>query len=168
MKSFSPMVTTMKGIFKGLKTIAKIFTVRKEHKIEIGYPTDVRHVSHIGLGASDSCPSWMNEFRRLEEASAGSVGSMARLRQTSWPSIDFEQPIGGVLLPAEVYIDGTTGHDSDCTGNLSGRRKTRRTTKARESSSSSSARSSSLRSTASFATACDDFGEQQSALRAVA
>ncbi|GJM97665.1 hypothetical protein PR202_ga14607 [Eleusine coracana subsp. coracana] len=168
------MVTTMKGIFKGLKTIAKIFTVRKEHKIEIGYPTD------------------MNEFRRLEEASAGSVGSMTRLRQTSWPSIgnltgtagfflqpltcfflcvaaDFEQPIGGVLLmPAEVYIDGTTGHDSDCTGNLSGRRKTRRTTKARESSSSSSARSSSLRSTASFATACDDFGEQQSALRAVA
>jgi len=30
-----------------------------EHEIEIGYPTDVRHVSHVGLGARDSCPSWV-------------------------------------------------------------------------------------------------------------
>ncbi|XP_062229596.1 CRIB domain-containing protein RIC10-like isoform X2 [Phragmites australis] len=83
------MAIAMKGIFKGFKIIAQIFTMHKEHEMEIGYPTDVRHVSHIGLGASDSCPSWMNEFRGLAEASAGGpVSSVAQSRQTSWASLD--------------------------------------------------------------------------------
>ncbi|TVU08577.1 hypothetical protein EJB05_41986 [Eragrostis curvula] len=81
------MAITMKGrIFKRLKIIARIF-MHKEHEIEIGFPTDVRHVSHIGLGTSDSCPSWMNEFRGLNEPSAGSVSSIAQSRQTSWASL---------------------------------------------------------------------------------
>jgi hypothetical protein len=28
--------------------------------MEIGYPTDVKHVAHIGLGTSDTSPSWVN------------------------------------------------------------------------------------------------------------
>ncbi|XP_022681738.1 CRIB domain-containing protein RIC6 isoform X2 [Setaria italica] len=51
------MAISMKGIFRGLKIIAQIF-MQREHEIEIGYPTDVRHVSHVGFGASGSCPSW--------------------------------------------------------------------------------------------------------------
>ena len=35
--------------------------VQREHEIEIGYPTDVRHVSHIGFGANGSCPSWVRD-----------------------------------------------------------------------------------------------------------
>jgi hypothetical protein len=38
--------------------------VQREHEIEIeiGYPTDVRHVSHVGFGgASGSCPSWVKD-----------------------------------------------------------------------------------------------------------
>ncbi|WVZ78896.1 hypothetical protein U9M48_026541, partial [Paspalum notatum var. saurae] len=77
------MAIAIKGIFKGLKIIAQIFTVHREEEgeereIEIGYPTDVRHVSHIGLGASsDSCPSWMIEFRGVEEAAEGGGASIA-------------------------------------------------------------------------------------------
>jgi hypothetical protein len=36
------------------------FAVHKEHEMEIGYPTDVKHVAHIGLGSSDTSPSWVN------------------------------------------------------------------------------------------------------------
>jgi hypothetical protein len=36
--------------------------VHREHEIEIGYPTDVRHVSHIGLGGSEPCPKWVRIF----------------------------------------------------------------------------------------------------------
>nr|CAB3471195.1 unnamed protein product [Digitaria exilis] len=87
------MVITMKGIFRGLKIIAQIFTVHKEleheHEIEIGYPTDVRHLSHIGLSATGSCPSWMNEFRVEEVAAAPASISYAAVqsRQVSWDSI---------------------------------------------------------------------------------
>lgn len=34
--------------------------VVKEREMEIGYPTDVKHVAHIGLdGPSGSAPSWV-------------------------------------------------------------------------------------------------------------
>ncbi|RLM55483.1 CRIB domain-containing protein RIC10-like isoform X3 [Panicum miliaceum] len=87
------MAMTIKGIFRGLKFIAQIFTVQREHVIEIGYPTDVRHVSHIGFGASGSSPSWMSEFRGVEEVAAAvggggaSASSAAQSRQTSWASL---------------------------------------------------------------------------------
>ncbi|KAL6603644.1 hypothetical protein ACP70R_044005 [Stipagrostis hirtigluma subsp. patula] len=166
------MVLTLKGIFKGLKIIAQIFTVQKEREIEIGCPTDVRHVSHIGLGAGDSCPSWMNEFRGMEEAaSAGpGVSSVAQSRQTSWASlVNFEQPMAiGVLLPTEVYADGSGQDAAVCVSTRGGPTKVTSKKKARAASPGSSARSSSWRSTASFATALDDSGEPQSALRLAA
>lgn len=34
----------------------------KEREIEIGYPTDVKHVAHIGWdGPSGSAPSWVSD-----------------------------------------------------------------------------------------------------------
>ncbi|CAN7111553.1 unnamed protein product, partial [Brassica rapa subsp. narinosa] len=37
----------------------------KEDEMEIGYPTDVRHVSHIGWDSSpSSAPSWLHEFKK--------------------------------------------------------------------------------------------------------
>lgn len=34
--------------------------VTKEHEIEIGYPTDVKHVAHIGWdGPSGGAPTWV-------------------------------------------------------------------------------------------------------------
>ncbi|KAG6383007.1 hypothetical protein SASPL_157265 [Salvia splendens] len=60
----SPMATAVKGIFKGFKYTISQFFVVKEREIEIGYPTDVKHVAHIGWeGASGTAPSWMSEFK---------------------------------------------------------------------------------------------------------
>ncbi|GAU14895.1 hypothetical protein TSUD_46880 [Trifolium subterraneum] len=44
------MATTFKGICKSLKYITQMFVV-KEREMEIGYPTDVKHVAH-GLGSN--------------------------------------------------------------------------------------------------------------------
>uniref|UniRef100_A0A0D3GJZ1 CRIB domain-containing protein n=1 Tax=Oryza barthii TaxID=65489 RepID=A0A0D3GJZ1_9ORYZ len=52
----SPMEIKMKGIFKGLKIISQIFALQKQHEMEIGCPTDVRHVSHIGVGTNFDKP----------------------------------------------------------------------------------------------------------------
>ncbi|XP_057798153.1 CRIB domain-containing protein RIC6-like [Salvia miltiorrhiza] len=53
----------MKGIFKGFKYISQIFEEEKEDDIQIGFPTDVKHVAHIGWdGPQVDSPSWMNQF----------------------------------------------------------------------------------------------------------
>ncbi|XP_059433540.1 CRIB domain-containing protein RIC7 [Corylus avellana] len=54
----------MKGLLKGLRYISQIFDNDKEPEMQIGYPTDVKHVAHIGWdGPSVNSPSWMNEFK---------------------------------------------------------------------------------------------------------
>ncbi|KAL3517716.1 hypothetical protein ACH5RR_020305 [Cinchona calisaya] len=59
------MTTKMKGLLKGLRYISQIFDEEKEQDMEIGFPTDVKHVAHIGWdGPSvDQSPSWMKEFK---------------------------------------------------------------------------------------------------------
>ncbi|PPR99560.1 hypothetical protein GOBAR_AA21126 [Gossypium barbadense] len=67
------MVTKMKGIYKSFKFISQIFVV-KEREMEIGYPTDVKHVTHIGWdGSSGTAPSWMNEFKTDPDFTATSI-----------------------------------------------------------------------------------------------
>ncbi|CAM8924250.1 hypothetical protein QQ045_021629 [Rhodiola kirilowii] len=64
------MGTKMKGFYKGMKYLSQIFVV-KEHEFEIGYPTDVKHVAHIGAdGLGGAPPSWMNEFKADPDYSA--------------------------------------------------------------------------------------------------
>ncbi|KAK8934416.1 hypothetical protein KSP39_PZI014893 [Platanthera zijinensis] len=56
------MTTRMKGLIRGLRYISNIFDA-KEQEMEIGYPTDVKHVAHIGWdGPSIGGPTWMNQF----------------------------------------------------------------------------------------------------------
>ncbi|XP_010522566.1 PREDICTED: CRIB domain-containing protein RIC8 [Tarenaya hassleriana] len=54
----------MKSLLKGLRYISQIFENEKEPEMQIGNPTDVKHVAHIGWdgGAVDS-PTWMNGFK---------------------------------------------------------------------------------------------------------
>ncbi|KAL6992731.1 hypothetical protein U1Q18_010846 [Sarracenia purpurea var. burkii] len=102
------MATKMKGIYKGFKYISQIFVV-KEREIEIGYPTDVKHVSHIGWdGPSGSGPSWMNEFKTASDFAATSIGNINETRGSgsaisTWSSQDYEsmnrQPI------SEMFTD---------------------------------------------------------------
>ncbi|KAJ4956065.1 hypothetical protein NE237_012848 [Protea cynaroides] len=57
------MSTTMKGLLKGLRYISQIFDNEKEEEMQIGHPTDVKHIAHIGYdGSSTHSPPWMNEY----------------------------------------------------------------------------------------------------------
>ncbi|CAL9052144.1 unnamed protein product [Musa acuminata subsp. burmannicoides] len=59
--------TKMKGLLKGLRYISQIFDA-KEEEMQIGYPTDVKHVAHIGWdGPSVGSPSWMNDFGSAQQ-----------------------------------------------------------------------------------------------------
>ncbi|RLM79541.1 CRIB domain-containing protein RIC10-like [Panicum miliaceum] len=158
------MAIKMKGIFKGLKIISQMF-VHKEHEMEIGYPTDVKHVAHIGLGTSDTSPSWMAEFKGTDDLSAGPLSTAGQSRQTSWASADFEQPRS--MMPIEIFQDNSKpGQEAPSCHDVprGGPRKPKRK-KNRASSPASSARSSSSRSRASFATAYDAFSESQRGFR---
>ncbi|CAN4087134.1 unnamed protein product [Withania somnifera] len=69
------MGNKMKGIFKGFKIIFNNFAA-KERELEIGCPTDVKHVAHIGWdGPSGNAPSWMNQFKKGPDFAAASIGN---------------------------------------------------------------------------------------------
>ncbi|OIV92582.1 hypothetical protein TanjilG_07573 [Lupinus angustifolius] len=87
------MPTKIKGIYKSFKYITQIF-VAKERDMEIGYPTDVKHVAHIGWEApSGSGPSWMNEFKTAPDFST-SIGSFSARRDLN-PPPNYEEPPSG-------------------------------------------------------------------------
>ncbi|GMI76151.1 hypothetical protein HRI_001284400 [Hibiscus trionum] len=65
----------IKGLLKGLKYISQIFENEDEEpEMQIGLPTDVKHVAHIGSDGSSvnpaKAPSWMNEFKSGAPAAA--------------------------------------------------------------------------------------------------
>ncbi|KAK9991776.1 hypothetical protein SO802_026761 [Lithocarpus litseifolius] len=74
------MATKVKGIFKGLRYISQIFD-EKEPEMQIGYPTDVKHVAHIGWdGPSADSPSWMREYKSTQEDSSGTLDSFGEAK----------------------------------------------------------------------------------------
>ncbi|XP_047309130.1 CRIB domain-containing protein RIC10-like [Impatiens glandulifera] len=89
------MAGKIKGIYKSFKYITQIFVV-KEREMEIGYPTDVKHLAHIGSnGSSGNAPSWMNEFKTTSQFSATSIGNIHRTGDSNtaistWSSQDFQ------------------------------------------------------------------------------
>ncbi|XP_038882223.1 CRIB domain-containing protein RIC10-like [Benincasa hispida] len=92
------MSSKMKGIYKSFKYITQIFVV-KDREIEIGYPTDVKHVAHIGLDSSSlsaSAPSWMNEFKAGDVSERRDSSSTAVTALTHWSthSQEFDLSIG--------------------------------------------------------------------------
>ena len=67
------MTATMKGLLKGLRYISQIFenSDEDEPEMQIGNPTDVKHVAHIGWdGPSASSPSWINDFKAPSESAS--------------------------------------------------------------------------------------------------
>ncbi|MCE5166676.1 hypothetical protein HAX54_023949 [Datura stramonium] len=57
------MAAKVKGFLKALG-ISQMFEEEKEQEMQIGLPTDVKHVAHIGWdGPSIENPSWMKEFK---------------------------------------------------------------------------------------------------------
>ncbi|MCL7032881.1 hypothetical protein MKW94_003428 [Papaver nudicaule] len=66
----------MKGILKGIRYITQIFEndsyhEEEEEEMQIGNPTDVQHVAHIGVeGPATASPSWMNDKKSEAPESA--------------------------------------------------------------------------------------------------
>ncbi|KAE8679938.1 Ubiquitin 4, putative isoform 1 [Hibiscus syriacus] len=65
----------MKGLLKGLRNLHNMFD-EKEQEMQIGNPTDVKHVAHIGMdGPAASKPSWMNGFDSAQELSSQALAN---------------------------------------------------------------------------------------------
>lgn len=78
--------TKIKDILKGLRYISHVFDndTYKEKEMQIGYPTDVKHVAHIGWdGPSVTSPSWMNEFRPVPEFSSAPLSLNREAMETT-------------------------------------------------------------------------------------
>ncbi|XVF40666.1 hypothetical protein PTKIN_Ptkin01aG0132900 [Pterospermum kingtungense] len=64
--------------------------------MEIGYPTDVKHVAHIGLDAPPGiAPSWMNEFKTGPDFTATSIDNSGDLEQ----SMGFQPAMSSTDVP---------------------------------------------------------------------
>ncbi|KAK3193497.1 hypothetical protein Dsin_024807 [Dipteronia sinensis] len=82
----------MKGLLKGLRYISQMFENEKEADMQIGFPTDVKHVAHIGWdGPSVNSPSWMNEFKAAPGFQSQPLGDPGEIKDESeiqWVSED--------------------------------------------------------------------------------
>ncbi|XP_039004416.1 CRIB domain-containing protein RIC10-like isoform X2 [Hibiscus syriacus] len=86
-----------------------VVVVVKEREMEIGYPTDVKHVAHIGWdGSSGSAPSWMNELKTDPDFTATSIAN-SRDSNPTWSSQDLEQSMG--CQPATEMMRNLSGKD---------------------------------------------------------
>ncbi|CAH1420076.1 unnamed protein product [Lactuca virosa] len=53
----------VKGLLKGLRYISQVFEEDKKQEIQIGGPTDVKHLAHVGCdGPAQESPSWMKGY----------------------------------------------------------------------------------------------------------
>ncbi|KAG7546659.1 CRIB domain [Arabidopsis suecica] len=90
------MAMKMKGIYKSFKSISLMFG-SKERDLEIGHPTEVKHVAHIGWeGSSGSAPAWMSDFKAGAEFLSPRASSFSHARHldsffTTSDSTDFDQ-----------------------------------------------------------------------------
>ncbi|XP_061354384.1 CRIB domain-containing protein RIC10-like [Gastrolobium bilobum] len=135
------MATKIKGICKGFKYITQIFVV-KEREMEIGYPTDVKHVAHIGWdGPSGTGPSWMNEFKTAPDFST-SIGNLSERRDpnsvaitTSRSTKDSEETRGSQTTPNNYQ--GSPSSGAAHVAKKPKRKKTKSTSSPKSSSASS-------------------------------
>lgn len=139
------MATKIKGICKGsFKYIAQIFVV-KEREMEIGYPTNVKHVAHIGWeGSNGTAPSWMNDFKTGSDVALASIGSAGSSRDPTWTSQDFEKSFGRQSSSAMLSNFPPTNLPSK--PRKQKRKKVRSTTSSPKLSSARSSRSSKSKS----------------------
>ncbi|XP_071687696.1 uncharacterized protein [Rutidosis leptorrhynchoides] len=87
----------VKGLFNSLRCISQVFAddQQKKQEIQIGAPTDVKHVAHIGCdGTSEESPSWMKGFGTSSQRQATSSNvSEAPSDGPEWVSEDSGQKV---------------------------------------------------------------------------
>ncbi|CAL1397756.1 unnamed protein product [Linum trigynum] len=145
----------IKGFYKGFKFITQIFVV-KERELEIGFPTDVKHVAHIGWdGASGNPPSWMSEYKTAPEFSSskpyGGANGVPResnsVSFSPWSSQDFSESMGLHQMPVSTMLDQTVPtSDPPSIPKKQKRKKKSASTSSPSKGSSSSSISKALRS----------------------
>uniref|UniRef100_A0A0D3EWU1 CRIB domain-containing protein n=2 Tax=Oryza TaxID=4527 RepID=A0A0D3EWU1_9ORYZ len=152
-----PMAYKMKGVFKGLKVISQIFVV-KEHQMEIGYPTDVKHVTHIGWDSptgSAASPSWMNDMKGSPDYS--SLNNFGPSTGTSWTSqvcsTDFDHPQD--ISPFGLYVENAGKEANPPHPDIPKPPRKSRRKKSKNNSPTASSRSSRSRSKRSFSSTAD-------------
>ncbi|KAF3456749.1 hypothetical protein FNV43_RR01403 [Rhamnella rubrinervis] len=107
------MTTKVKGLLKGLRYISQIFD-EKEEEMQIGFPTDVKHVAHIGCdGPSATTPSWMGDFKSSSEVSSGTVNSNGELssQELTKAGLGAQEPVIKNEIPRS-----RRQHSSGCNG----------------------------------------------------
>ncbi|XP_042516624.1 CRIB domain-containing protein RIC7 [Macadamia integrifolia] len=87
------MSTKMKGLLKGLRYISQIFDNNgKEQEMQIGFPTDVKHVAHIGWdGPAVHSPSWMDEHRPGPNFSSAPLSTNGDANESNRKSASLEE-----------------------------------------------------------------------------
>ncbi|KAF3613076.1 CRIB domain-containing protein RIC10 [Capsicum annuum] len=143
----------MNGILGSLEV------VNKERELEIGCPTDVKHVAHIGWeGPSGGAPTWMKTFKAGPEFAATSFGNSGSAisswsSQAVWTAYSYlpQTALGGNILgcgestrqltTANIY-KGISTSDVASPPKKHRRRKPKSTTSSPKSSSPSALRSS--------------------------
>ncbi|KAG4196960.1 hypothetical protein ERO13_A06G208001v2 [Gossypium hirsutum] len=86
------MATKIKRLYKKFKNISRIFAV-KEKNMEIGYPTDVKHVTHIGWDTPSHSTAPSSVYILYYENEFNTRGSNF-ISLSTWSSQDFEQSMG--------------------------------------------------------------------------
>ncbi|KAK8694024.1 hypothetical protein V6N13_071588 [Hibiscus sabdariffa] len=128
----------MKGLLKGLRYISEIFENEKEPEMQIGLPTDVKHVAHIGWdgpSAVKSAPSWMNEFKS-SPANDGEAREEEPRKSVSQETETTEAP-----KPSKRGSSSSTRNDS--AGESTGKEKSDKPKHSKKSSKSTSSKETS-------------------------
>ncbi|OAY79478.1 CRIB domain-containing protein RIC7, partial [Ananas comosus] len=123
--------------------------------MEIGLPTDVKHVAHIGWDspATGTAPAWMNEFKTTSDFSSTTLNNPRD------------------ISPFGIFPDSSAGTEASPCPDIpkaptkKTKRRKSKTASPSTTTSSSSRSSRSSRSRASFGTAIDDASEMQSEYR---
>lgn len=84
----------VKGLLKGLRYISQVFEEEKKEEIQIGAPTDVKHLAHIGCdGPAQESPSWMRGFGTPEQSQFASPDVSEQSDGPEWVSEDSGQRV---------------------------------------------------------------------------
>ncbi|KAK1428421.1 hypothetical protein QVD17_17255 [Tagetes erecta] len=83
----------VKGLLKGLRYISLVFEEEKKQEIQIGAPTDVKHVAHFGCdGSAEDSPSWMRGYGTPGHCQSGS-SNVSESDGSDWVSEDTGQRV---------------------------------------------------------------------------
>ncbi|KAL6843099.1 hypothetical protein ACP4OV_026812 [Aristida adscensionis] len=153
-----------------LTHVYTILAVVKEHEMEIGYPTNVKHVAHVGWDSptgSAASPSWMNDMKGSPDFS--SLSNFGPSTGTSWTSQDFDEPRD--ISPFGIFPENTGQEATPYPDIPKPPRKSRRKKSKNDSprASARSSRSSRSRSKSSFSSSADgnDVSDMQPETRIV-